>query len=163
MKEKNIYKTLFFIVTAIVGLLGVVSILGFATFNTLVESNGKIVHTGGSKAPLVVMLIFLFSIFGVLACIGSAVYKDAKKLGMNAWMWVLITVYVPYFIGLIVYLIIRHGEKNRLKCSACGEKVDMNFSICPKCGNKLKDKCSGCQKYVSDEWKVCPYCGKQLK
>lgn len=46
------------------------------------------------------------------------------------------------------------------KCPNCGEKVESDFKLCPKCGQELTEKvCGSCGRTMKMEFKVCPYCG----
>lgn len=70
------------------------------------------------------------------------VYKDSKKRGMEPILWTLIVIFVPNFIGLIIYLVIRSTHKsnpyiNELKCNNCGTTIQKDWKVCPNCMSKL--------------------------
>ena len=71
----------------------------------------KIIENLFSLNPVELMgllLIILIAIpFIFLTIIAIWVFKDAKKHNMNAVVWVLIVWIIPFFFGLIVYLVIR--------------------------------------------------------
>ena len=53
---------------------------------------------------LLLLIIFLTIPFLISAVISIWVYKDSKKRGLNAFIWVLTVWLIPFFIGLILYL-----------------------------------------------------------
>jgi len=56
---------------------------------------------------LLLLTIFLTIPFLISTLISVWVFKDSKKKGLNAFIWVLIVWIIPFFIGLILYLKIR--------------------------------------------------------
>ena len=52
--------------------------------------------------------------------IGIYVYKDAKSIGKNAVLWTIVALFVPLYIGLIVYLI---QSDKKIKTSDCGTEL----------------------------------------
>jgi len=50
------------------------------------------------------LLIFLIVPYAILVFVVIWVYKDAKKKGLNAVVWVLIVWIIPFFIGIILYM-----------------------------------------------------------
>lgn len=63
---------------------------------------------------LILFLLLATAIYiGVAVTMGVMVYRDAKARGMEPWLWTLISVFAPFFIGLLVYLAVRSGKKNR--------------------------------------------------
>ena len=81
----------------------------------------------GRGFPLILAL--LVSFFGALILIGIfvwvgigiAVYHDAKKRGMEPLLWALVATLVPYLLGLIAYLIIRHPIQSF--CPSCSQPI----------------------------------------
>jgi ABC-type sugar transport system permease subunit len=53
---------------------------------------------------LLLLIIFLTISFLISTFISIWVYKDSKKRGLNAFIWVLTVWIIPFFIGLILYL-----------------------------------------------------------
>jgi heme/copper-type cytochrome/quinol oxidase subunit 2 len=80
-------------------------------------------------------------VIGILIAIW--VYKDAESRGMNGALW-LIVVILTGIIGLIIYLLVRAGEK--------GKREEGVKRICPQCGRVVKE-----------DVKYCPHCGKELQ
>jgi DNA-directed RNA polymerase subunit RPC12/RpoP len=110
-------------------------------------------------APMTIVLILILAL---IISIGVFVYKDAPKHGMDPVIWTLISVLVPNLIGFIIYLVVRSGKKEELKCSSCGKTVDSEYVKCPYCGNRLKGTCSNCGKAVNQDWESCPYCSTNI-
>jgi RNA polymerase subunit RPABC4/transcription elongation factor Spt4 len=102
------------------------------------------------------LILLLFTIL-VIALI---VYRDAAKRGMDPWYWATIAAFVPFFIGLIIYLLERRSV--RKVCLNCGKGLQVDFKICPYCGQNQEISCEKCQKEVAPDWKLCPYCGASL-
>jgi DNA-directed RNA polymerase subunit N (RpoN/RPB10) len=88
------------------------------------------------------------------------VYKDAKTRKMPSLLWALIATFVPGFIGLIIYLVVRQAPS--VKCLNCGKSIGKDYKVCPHCLASTSLRCPKCSNQVSDEWKVCPYCQEQL-
>lgn len=110
------------------------------------------------------MLIMLFAIFVNLAipiCTGIYVYQDAKSRGMEALLWTALAVLIPYFIGLIIYLVVRYNHSAH-KCHRCGKTVKDTYTVCPQCGAELKSRCPRCGEYVEHDWHLCAHCGTEL-
>lgn len=85
--------------------------------------------------------IFFISVL-IQILLAVFVYKDSKKRGMEPILWTLIVIFVPNFIGLIIYLVVRSTHKgnpytNQLKCKNCGTVIQKNWKVCPKCMTKL--------------------------
>ncbi len=101
--------------------------------------------TGAGLA--VACLLFLF----------GYVNRDAKRRGMNSTLWTLLVIFVPYFIGLIVYFLLR--EPLPFQCPQCGATVSAHFNFCPSCKFNLRPNCPQCKQEVRSEDRYCPHCG----
>lgn len=55
----------------------------------------------------VIILMVLVVMLSILGMIGYIVYKDAKAIGLNAILWVVVVIFVPNFMGIIIYLVDR--------------------------------------------------------
>ncbi len=53
------------------------------------------------------------------------------------------------------------GKPKKIRCYNCNEKLDEDFSFCPKCKEKLKEECKKCKKEIRIWWDICPYCWKE--
>ncbi len=93
--------------------------------------------------------------------IGIYVFRDARRRNMNAVPWTLAAMFLPSFIGFIIYLIVRAGYSD-LKCQKCDTRVTEKYMVCPKCGTKLRSFCQNCKTPVEAGWKVCPNCTNPL-
>jgi RNA polymerase subunit RPABC4/transcription elongation factor Spt4 len=96
-----------------------------------------------------------------LIIVAPLVYKDAKRRGMDPWLWATIASFVPFFIGLIIYLVAR--SNGRATCESCGRPIRSEFKACPYCGHSRERVCPDCSRPVSPDWKLCPYCEHKLK
>jgi hypothetical protein len=92
------------------------------------------------------------------------VYRDAKRRGMHAGLWLmLILVLSPAYlaIGFLLYFFLR--EPLPYACPQCGATVGARFNYCPNCKNNLHPSCPQCKQEVSEVDKFCPNCGGDLK
>ncbi len=106
-------------------------------------------------------LISIFVTVAIPVCIGVFVYQDAKSHGMEAILWTAAAVLIPYFIGLIIYLVVRYN-RGAHKCYRCGTSVKDSYTVCPQCGVELKAKCPNCGEYIEPDWRLCAHCGTEL-
>jgi RNA polymerase subunit RPABC4/transcription elongation factor Spt4 len=111
-------------------------------------------------APLVILMFvtgFVTLMIFLLIAMARYVYVDARQRGMNEVLWTLVVIFVPYFIGLIVYLIVRTPLQSA--CLACHAVVSHQNSFCPQCGNALKRQCGSCHATLEVNDRFCPHCG----
>ena len=158
MKDySKIFKVIFWIVTvfAVLIISGVFSLIFVSGLYESMPSDDQLV--------LRIIVVVVFIVMLIAGLVGYLIYRDAKKLGMNAWMWLLIAIYAPNGIGIIIYLIVRFSEKKKRNCSQCGYPIADDYLTCPKCGYSLKDSCSKCGGAIESDWKVCPHCKNALK
>ncbi len=158
MKDySKVFKVIFWAVTIFAVLLigGVFSLI---FISGLYESMPK-----DDQIALRIIAVIIFIVMLVAGPIGYLIYRDAKRLGMNAWMWLLIAIYSPNSIGIIIYLIVRFTEKKKKKCGKCGYPITNDYLTCPKCGHTLKNPCSKCGNAIESDWQVCPHCKNTLK
>lgn len=78
----------------------------------------------------VFIFVFIFLFWGLLPL---WVFKDARKHHYSARKWATITLLIN-ILGLGVYLIFR--PKNE-KCQSCNKTVEVDWILCPYCGNKI--------------------------
>lgn len=153
--NQKLFKVIFWTITGFISLF-IVGMFTIFFFNIGVM-------TPDDQKALAIISVLALIVLSMPVLIGVFVYRDAKKHHLNQWMWTLVAVYVPYLLGVIIYLVIRNNEKNKLKCLSCGKTVEKDYVMCPHCGHSLKQKCQSCNKYVNEEWKICPYCEAKLK
>jgi RNA polymerase subunit RPABC4/transcription elongation factor Spt4 len=103
-----------------------------------------------------ILLVVIF----MMVAIGIFVYRDARERGMPPVLWTLVAVFVPYFVGLIIYLIMRQGRA--FSCPACGRGAPHEAVFCPHCGKPVQRSCSRCKARVPTDARFCPACGAEL-
>ncbi len=158
MKDySKVFKMIFWVLTTISAVLLIGGIFSLF-FSGLYDSMPK-----GDQIGLSIVAIALPISILIVSLIGYLIYRDAKKLSMNAWMWLLIAIYAPNGIGIIIYLIVRFSEKKKKKCNQCGYPITNDYLTCPKCGHTLKNPCTKCGNAIEADWQVCPHCKNALK
>ena len=89
--------------------------------------------------------VLLFALIGVGLMIGSLVlaslwvYRDAKRRGLQAGLWALITLFCGYFVGLILYLAVGRKQE-RIRCPHCGGDNLSPAAFCSSCGQAIERK-----------------------
>lgn len=81
---------------------------------------------------LFVIGFILFILFMVNACYW--IFKDCKSRGENGWIWILIIILISPIVGLLIYFIVRKGE--RVTCFSCHRIIDKDAIYCNYCGAK---------------------------
>ena len=109
-----------------------------------------------AKAGLVAVVPAFILIWSALV---GFIYADAKRRRMRHVMWAWLAM-VPYFIGVILYFILR--DPLPTPCRRCGTEVPPAFAFCPGCGASIHPICSQCGKSLQPEWANCPHCGTRL-
>jgi hypothetical protein len=97
--------------------------------------------------------------FAWVALIGY-IFADARRRGMRYIMWTLLTIFIPYFIGAILYFVLR--DPLLIQCPNCGVHCRSTFVFCTGCGAGLSPSCPACKRAVEPGWNRCAYCGKEL-
>lgn len=108
-----------------------------------------------------IMIVYVLFLMVIPLVVGTYVYQDARKRGMNPLLWTLVALLVPMLIGFVIYLLARVGHGD-VRCPRCEAAVRETYVVCPNCGVKLKPMCPNCEKPVESDWKVCPYCANPL-
>lgn len=158
MKDHSkIFRAIFWIVT-VLALMAISGIFSSIFITGLYESMPR-----DDQMVFRIIIVVVSVVVVVAGIIGYLIYRDAKRQGMNAWMWLLIAIYAPNGIGIMIYLIFRFSKKEKKKCRQCGYFIKDNYLNCPKCGYTLKESCSKCGVAVESDWQVCPNCKNALK
>ncbi len=123
--------------------------MGWIEFAPHDETAGKII------LPIATFfgVLLLFSLIGI----GTYVYRDARRRGMEPVLWTLVAVLVPYFIGLIIYLVVRQPPHSA--CPSCAAQMPLKAAFCPACGRPVQRTCSRCQTALQNGARFCHACG----
>ncbi len=97
--------------------------------------------------------------FAWVALIGY-IFADARRRGMRYIMWTLLSIFIPYFIGAILYFVLR--DPLLIQCPHCSISCRSTYVFCPGCGAELSPSCPACKRAVEPRWNRCAYCGKEL-
>jgi RNA polymerase subunit RPABC4/transcription elongation factor Spt4 len=118
--------------------------------------------------PLALKLLAMFGIVTALAIVVSAfvlllgyIGCDAKRRGMSPVLWVLVSLFVPYLVGAMLYFVLR--EPLPSECPRCGRLVSAQFNFCPSCQYNLRPNCPQCRRGVRSGDRFCPHCGFGLE
>ena len=85
------------------------AILGLTVLGLLALSGNAAAQWEAMACGGVCLLIALLPII-ITILIAVWVYKDAKSRGMNGVLWAILAIIIPYFIGIIIYLIVRRSH-----------------------------------------------------
>jgi hypothetical protein len=88
------------------------------------------------------------------------IYADARRRGMRYIMWTLLSIFLLYFIGPILYFVLR--DPLLIHCPKCSIRCRSTYVFCPGCGTELLPSCPSCKRAVEPHWNRCVYCGKEL-
>lgn len=158
MTYKIIKRMLIYYLASIV-LICVIVLFGVLRYQS---GSGHPMNIGKQETILIIpavamLLFFIFLLIGI----GVYVYHDAKARGMNGALWALVAVFGPYFIGLIVFLLVR--KPLLLTCPTCKALAKADAAYCPTCGHELKPKCTKCAATVDAGSRFCPACGTAIE
>ncbi|MGH9430919.1 MAG: double zinc ribbon domain-containing protein [Terriglobia bacterium] len=148
---------------------GVYYILGLLIFSALVTVEiwnavagplfpGLDVPSGLFGAGVVVATSIPFSCLILLI---TYINRDAGRRGMSRTLWTLIAIFIPYFVGVILYFVVR--EPLSYACPQCGAKANARFNYCASCSYNLRPACPQCHREVRPLDRYCPYCAFELK
>jgi hypothetical protein len=62
------------------------------------------------------------------------VYTDARRRAMPAVLWVLIVIFVPNFLGFLLYFALRRPLS--FPCPSCGQWIAAEQRFCAWCGSQ---------------------------
>jgi hypothetical protein len=138
--------------------LGIIAV-AFVTIRSQRYGHGFLLGLAGFEAALIGSVLLL--VVSVLIGIGVAVYHDAKQRGMEPLLWALVAALVPYFLGLIAFLIVRHPVQSY--CAACGQSFAAADIYCKNCGQAVQTRCPSCGRPAETSTRFCSGCGTQLE
>ncbi len=137
---------------------------GFRSFPHLLglgnRGNWVVLHPGGWPRMLVMAAPTGILFLAWVGIVATLVFKDARKRGMDPYLWATVAAFVPFFLGIIIYLVVR--SNGRVTCDQCGEPIRSEYKVCPHCGHRLENLCPACAKPIAPGWKVCPHCEHRL-
>jgi hypothetical protein len=90
-------------------------------------------HTDLSAVPVWLWICLVV----VLSVQGLWVFNDARKRGMNCWLWGLFCL-LNTPTNLFVYLIVSRAILGSVKCQACSARIRKKDAFCPYCGEEQK-------------------------
>ena len=106
-------------------------------------------------------LITLGAVFvGAVILLYGYIYADAKRRGMSPVLWLVVSIFVPYLIGVVIYFIVR--EPLPFNCLQCGTPVTAQFNFCPRCQLNLRPNCPQCRREVASGDRFCRNCGAAI-
>jgi hypothetical protein len=97
--------------------------------------------------------------FATVLLIGY-INADARRRGMRHVMWTLLTIFIPYGIGFILYFVLR--DPLLVECPQCHASGRSAYIFCTRCGAELSPCCPACKRAVEHDWNRCAYCGTEL-
>jgi RNA polymerase subunit RPABC4/transcription elongation factor Spt4 len=122
---------------------------------------------GISVEPLALKLLAVFgAVTGIAICMSAFVMllgyigADAKRRGMSPVLWVLVSLLVPYLVGMILYFVVR--EPLPFECPRCRRLVNAQFNFCPSCQCNLRPNCPHCRREIRPGDRFCPHCGATI-
>ncbi|MGB7728288.1 MAG: zinc ribbon domain-containing protein [Candidatus Acidiferrum sp.] len=151
-----------YIIALIIGML--VNLHGFQTHGPVFPGDESMRSEPAlSFLALAGVITFGAAAFSAMLFMLGYVYRDAKRRGMHAGLWTILVLILSsstFFIGLIIYLLVR--EPLPFNCPKCSTSVNARFNFCPNCKYNLHPVCPACQREVADDDKFCPYCAAEL-
>lgn len=111
--------------------------------------------------PFSTMLgIFAGLMLAVFLMLVGYVNSDARRRGMNPWLWTAIVFFIPNAFGFIVYFLSRQPALT--SCPHCGTRLQPHFRFCPKCATPRTAVCGHCSAPVQPGDQFCNSCGRML-
>src|SRR5712671_6987911 len=160
------------------------SIVVFATTpsGTTPSGSSSILDTLSKVLGAVIgFLVAFLVIFWISLIIWT--FRDIRSRSQDFLVQILSTLLVAVFFigGLFIYMILRPRQTlaeiyerqleeesllaemtERQTCNNCHARIELDFQICPSCGQKLKRPCPKCERLLELRWAFCPYCATNL-
>jgi ribosomal protein S27AE len=121
--------------------------------------------------PFPILLLFTIVVPVLMAghvILMGYVYGDARRRGMRYVLWTLLAIFIPNYIGVLLYFLMRDPlndplrERRQAYCSRCGGTMLANHAFCPHCGASVAAPCGACQRPTQPGWTHCPWCGTSV-
>ena len=151
------------LVYAMLALLVIAEAAALSMCSSSFPERWGIVDDFGMKAAMnltFAIVLGVWIVLTVVAFLTGYVYRDARRRGMNAALWVfLVLVMLPAYlaVGFVLYFTAR--EPLPYHCPKCGLLVSARFNFCPGCKCELHRTCGNCRREVGDVDRYCPHCG----
>ena len=89
-----------------------------------------------SNLNIALTLLFIMALCGLVGLFFTVrwVYYDAKSRGMGGGLCILIFLLCPFYIGLLLYLLIRRERSLQIECSHCRSYNVKEARYCSNCG-----------------------------
>lgn len=136
--------------------------INFSGIGSLIPQTLAFPELGAGLSGLALAgMITLVSVAGVaIILLYGYIYADAKRRGMSPVLWLIVSIFVPYLVGVVIYFIVR--EPLPFNCSQCGAPVTAQFNFCPRCQLNLRPNCPQCRREVGSEDRFCRHCGAAI-
>lgn len=167
--SKIIY--IIYLVYTVVSLLVLLSgslILSAFTYNI-----GFMNLTGGFAFFIFIVYTIAYNIFLVIF-----VYQYCNEKGYPGFTWLVISIFVPHYFGLIAFialiryqaqarkiyrfLTLPHYNENEVKCKHCDHYLDPSYLVCPHCGEHQHQVCKKCGAMIKAGYIFCSECGENV-
>lgn len=99
-------------------------------------------------------------VLAALMLLTGYVNGDAKRRGMNRWLWTALVFFIPNAIGFIVYFLVRQPIPT--SCGNCGAQISAGARFCPRCGTSRLPVCGHCGAAIHSADQFCASCGRML-
>jgi predicted nucleic acid-binding Zn ribbon protein len=124
-------------------------------------------HAHESNPPPLLVLVpfcaFMAFLPALWVLVVGHVNHDARRRGLNAWLWTLVAALTPNALGAIVYYAYVFWRPLQGACPACGKQARAGSQFCASCGERLRLACPACGKAVEAGDVYCVSCGRSLR
>jgi hypothetical protein len=110
-------------------------------------------------AEILFIACILLCIFACVLLIGY-INMDARRRSMNHVMWTLLSIFIPYGIGIMLYFVLR--DPKMISCPRCSVPGRPGYAFCPQCGADMAPSCPACKRTIELGWNRCAHCGTEL-
>ena len=123
--------------------------------------HGVMPHHKHEMLPMRLMMGYVWgTAFASYVLLLGYVSRDAKRRGMSAGLWMLVSVVLPGGLGAVVYFLLRQPVLTR--CPNCSTSIASGFHFCPQCQFQVSPVCGICHRSVKITDVYCTQCGHDL-